>query len=144
MKFSRSFLLKSMHSDWCICQGRNKRLHGSTDVQLDFYNGDPGVLERCTFSFEPIPQYENKYKNCRNVIGPVKHRFISGQPPPHPPELVPKTAPPAPNQPSCIPVCTTGNLGKIQREEKIASQIPSIPTVQSSQSTYISLLYFLR
>ena len=140
MKFSRSFLLKSMHGDWYICQSRKKRLHGPTDVELDFYNGEPNVLERCTFSFEPIPQYHNKYKNCRNVAGPVKHRFITGQPLPQSPDLVPKTAPSAPAQPSCIPVCTTGNFGETQREEKrIASRLPSEPTVTSSQSTYIFL-----
>ena len=108
MKFSTGLLLKSMHQDWYICQSRNKHTH-STPLELDFYNGDPDVLERCTFSFWPIPQYENKQKNCRNVAGPVVQPAIVGQPLPHPARLVAKMpSTRVPVQPSCIPLCSSG------------------------------------
>lgn len=108
MKFARNYLLKSMHKDWYICQDKSKSIHINTDLKLDFYNGDPDVLNRCTFLFHPIPQTDNKYKMCKNVVGPMKHPSISGQPLPHPPHLVPKTQPPAIALPSCIPVCPAG------------------------------------
>lgn len=135
MKFSRSFLLKSMHKDWYICQSRETRIHGSTDVQLDFYNGDPDVLERCTFSFEPMAQYEDKYRNCKNVLGPVKHPLISGQPFSHPPRLVPAVPPPAPAKPTCIPVCPVGSAGGIKGENAIVPGYPAEPSIASSEST---------
>ena len=109
-------------------------VHDSTNIQLDFYNGDPDVLERCTFSFEPIPQYDNKYKNCKNVVGPVKHRAISGQPLPHPPHLLPETPPPAPYWPSCIPVCKPGDLGGMKKEQAKVPRISAKPSVASAES----------
>jgi len=143
MKFSRSFLLKSMHKDWYICQSRKTKLHGSTDVQLDFYNGDPDVLERCTFSFEPIAQYEDKYKNCKNVAGPVTHPSISGQPLQHPAHLVPETPPSALTQPSCIPVCPAGTMGERQGGQNIVPRRPAEPAIPSSESNQnFSAFYF--
>lgn len=141
MKYSTNFLLKSMHNDWYICQGKEKGLHGSTHIKLDFYNGDPDVLERCTFSFMPISQYDNKYKNCRNVAGPVEHPAIAGQPLPHPPHLVAEEpSPPVPAQPTCIPVCsTTESGGGVQGlKEASGSSVPSFPlepSVTGSKST---------
>lgn len=105
MMYTRNLLLQSMHIDWYICQSEAKTLHGVTDIVLDFYDGDPDVLGRCTFLFHPIAQNENKYKMCKYVLGPIKHPMISGQPLPHPPHLMPKTPPPPPAFPSCIPVC---------------------------------------
>ena len=128
MKYSTSFLLKSMHSDWYVCRGKQTNVHGYTPIQLDFYNGDPDVLERCTFSFMPIPQYENKYKNCRSVAGPVEHPAIEGQPLPHPPHLVPKApSPPVPVQPSCIPVCSATGGGEPGVKATSGSALPSFP-----------------
>lgn len=134
MKFSRSFLLKSMHPDWYICQSRHATLHGSTNIQLDFYNGDPDVLERCAFSFEPIPQYDNKYKNCKNVVGPVKHQAISGQPLPHPAHLLPETPPLPRYWPSCIPVCKPRNLEGMEKERAKVPRIPAKTSVASPES----------
>lgn len=138
MKYSRNLMLKSMHSDWFICQSKQKKLHGSTLIQLDFYNGDPDVLERCTFSFMPISQNQNKYMHCRNVAGPAVHPAISGQPLPHPPHLVPEE-PPAPVQPSCIPVCpATGAVGTTS-----GSTVPGFPlepSIASSKSIIIIII----
>ncbi len=150
MKFSSSFLLKSMHPDWYICQGKDKNLHGFTDIQLDFYNGDPDVLERCAFSFFPIPQYVNKYKNCRNVAGPVEHPAIEGQPLPHPPHLVPKApSSPVPAQPTCIPVCPAAETGGGAQVVKATSgstvpSFPSTPSTTSSKSIVNGLIYLGR
>lgn len=138
MKFSRSFLLSSMHKDWYICEARKtSNLHDSTNVQLDFYNGDPDVLERCTFSFQPIPQYYDKFMNCKNVIGPVIHTSISGQPLPHPPHLVPETPPSAFAQPSCIPICPAGTVKGRQREQSMVPRFPVEPSIASPESIFI-------
>lgn len=132
-------MLQSMHSDWFICQSKDKKLHGSTLIQLDFYNGDPDVLERCTFSFMPVSQKQNKYMNCRNVAGPVAHPAISGQPLPHPPSLVPDV-PPVPAQPACIPVCpTAGTVGGAPTSGSTVPGVPSEPSITSSKSIIIIL-----
>ena len=138
-------MLKSMHSDWFICQSKEKKLHGSTLIQLDFYNGDPDVLERCTFSFMPISQTQNKYMNCRNVAGPAVHPAISGQPLPHPPHLVPEV-PPVPAQPSCIPVCPAAAeaLGGAPTSGSTVPGFPLEPSITSSQSIIIFLVYLSR
>lgn len=131
MMYTRNLLLQSMHTDWYICQSEKKTLHGATDIVLDFYDGDPDVLGRCTFLFHPIAQNENKYKMCKNVLGPVKHPSISGQPLPHPPHLVPKTQPPAPALPSCIPVCPAGTAGGASGQTaSLGSSSLVIPTTQ--------------
>ena len=137
MKFARNYLLKSMHKDWYICQDKKKSIHINPDLKLDFYNGDPDVLNRCTFLFHPIPQTDNKYKMCKNVVGPVKHPSISGQPLPHPPHLVPKTQPPALALPSCIPVCPAGT--SIRTSGQTARLGPSslvIPTTSGTPETH--------
>lgn len=115
-----------MHKDWYICQERMKSIHDKTDIKLDFYNGEPDVLNRCTFLFHPIAQNEDKYKMCKNVIGPVKHPEIVGQPLPHPPHLVPETTP-SPALPSCIPVCPAGTVGGTPGEPTIVG--PSVPII---------------
>ena len=139
MKYDRNLMLKSMHSDWFICQSKNKKLHGSTLIQLDFYNGDPDVLDRCTFSFMPIPQNQNKYMNCRNVAGPVVHPAIRGQPLPHPPHLVPEVLP-VPAQPACIPVCpTAGTVGGAPISGSTVPGLPSEPSITSPKSIVILL-----
>lgn len=145
MKFSRSFLLQSMHSDWYICQSKEKHLHRPTIIKLDFYNGEPDVLERCTFSFQPTAQYDNKYKNCKNVVGPVVHPAIRGQSLPHPPHLVPKKPSPlVPAQPTCIPVCPAGTVGGTPGTQAASgSTIPSLPlepSIVRSESIIISLV----
>lgn len=119
MKFSRNLLLKSMHKDWYICQSRDRQRDHITPLELDFYDGDPDVLERCTFSFWPVPPYENKQKNCRNVIGPEKPLTIVGQPQTHPAHLVSETSA-QPLQPSCILLVfvwrvNTGGTGNVSR-----------------------------
>lgn len=139
MKYSRNLMLKSMHADWFICQSKDKKLHGSTLIQLDFYNGDPDVLERCTFSFMPIPQNVNKYMNCRNVAGPVQHPAISGQPLPHPPHLVPEV-PPVPAQPACIPVCPAAEtVGGAPTSGSTVPGFPLEPSIASSKSIIVIL-----
>ena len=145
MKFSTSFLLQSMHKDWYICQGTEKKLHTPTTVGLDFYNGQPDVLERCTFSFQPTAQYDNKYKNCKNVVRPVVHPAINGQSLPRPPHLVPKKPSPlVPAQPTCIPVCPAGTVGGTPGTQAASgSTIPSLPLEPSmarSESIIISLV----
>lgn len=133
MKFARNYLLKSTHKDWYICQAKKKSIHLNTDLMLDFYNGDPDVLNRCTFLFHPIPQTDNKYKMCKNVVGPVKHPSISGQPLPHPPHLVSKTQPPALALPSCIPVCPAGTTsGASGQTTSLGSSSHVIPTKPGS------------
>ena len=117
MMYTRNLLLQSMHIDWYICQSDAKTLHGVTDIVLDFYDGDPDVLGRCTFLFHPIAQNENKYKMCKYVLGPIKHPMISGQPLPFPPHLMPKTPPPPPPFPSCIPVCPAGTVPSVGAPE---------------------------
>ena len=119
MKFSQNILLRSFHKDWYICQGRKAGIHGSTPVILDFYDGDPDVLERCTFIFQPMTQNADKLMNCRNVLGPVVHPSINGQPQPHPPHLVTEKFSPVPAQPACIPICpvesVTGGMRPLKR-----------------------------
>ncbi|KAJ7334527.1 hypothetical protein OS493_014851 [Desmophyllum pertusum] len=144
MKFSRSFLLQSMHNDWYICQSKEKHLHRPTIIELDFYNGEPDVLERCTFSFQPTAQHDNKYKNCKNVVGPVVHPAIRGQSLPHPPHLVPKKPSPlVPAQPTCIPVCPAGTVGGTPGTQAASgSTIPSLPlepSIVRSEKTCVAL-----
>ena len=139
MKFARNYLLRSMHKDWYICQDKQTSIHSNPDLELDFYNGDPDVLNRCTFLFHPIAQNENKYRMCKNVLGPVKHPSISGQPLPHPPHLVPETQPPAPALPSCIPVCPAGTSGGASGQtatlESSSLLIPTTPGTLGAHST---------
>ena len=132
MRFTRNFLLQSMHVDWYICQSKMKNLHTTTDVMLDFYNGEPDVLQRCTFLFHPIAQTENKLRMCKNVVGPVKNPIISGQPLPHPPHLVLPAPQPYPALPSCIPVCPAGTVGGapgLPTSVGPSSPIPSLPGI---------------
>ena len=110
MSYTRNLIFNSMHKDWCICEGENPDWHG-TEVLLDFYNGDPDVLTRCSFMVQPLKQNDNKLQNCLNVLGPVKHPAIEGQPLSHPPHLVPYTPPSPPVLPICIPVCPAGTMG---------------------------------
>lgn len=107
MKNTQNLLFSSMHKDWCICESEKPDKHGP-EVVLDFYNGDPDVLTRCSFAVQPLQPNVNKLKNCRNVIGPVEHPAIEGQPLPHPPHLVPNTPPSPSALPECIPVCPAG------------------------------------
>lgn len=130
-------MLKSMHPDWFVCQSKDKKLRGATDIILDFYNGDPDVLERCTFSFVPIPQNKNKYMHCRNVAGPAVHPAISGQPLPHPPHLVPEV-PPVPAQPACIPVCPTAEI--VGGAPTSGSTVPGLPSEPSISSKSIIII----
>lgn len=107
MSFTRNLIFNSMHKDWCVCEAENPDWQGP-EVLLDFYNGDPDVLTRCSFMVQPLQQNANKLQNCLNVLGPVKHPEIEGQPLPHPPHLVPHTPPSPPVPPICIPVCPAG------------------------------------
>ena len=151
-------MLQSMHKDWYVCEKGRKSIHGTTDLMLDFYNGDPDVLSRCTFIFHPIAQNENKYRMCKNVLGPVEHPFISGQPLPHPPHLVPHQPPPSPALPSCIPVCSPGTMGAVQGQpakfKPSSSNIPpaagiiglplspSVTTAKSRCLLFLLLFFF--
>lgn len=111
MFYTRNLIFNSMHKDWCICEAEKPDWHGP-EVLLDFYNGDPDVLTRCSFVVHPLKQNENKLRNCLNVLGPVQHPAIQGQPLPHPPHLVPQTPPSPPAPPVCIPVCPAGTAGQ--------------------------------
>ena len=110
MHYSRNLIFNSMHKDWCVCEAEKPGWHG-TEVLLDFYNGDPDVLTRCSFMVQPLQQNANKLQNCLNVVGPVEHPAIEGQPLPHPPHLVPHTPPSPPILPVCIPVCPAVTMG---------------------------------
>ena len=133
MKFGRNFLFKSMHKDWYICQNRERDVHGSTGIVLDFYNGEPDVLERCTFLFQPIPQSSDKQMNCRNVIGPVVHPSITGLPRPSPPHLVPYPPPPVPALPSCIPVCPASTMSGQQTTARGVPVQPNIKYIANAE-----------
>lgn len=137
MRYNRNFLFNSMHKDWYICESEKRVSHG-TELALDFYNGEPDVLDRCTFLAHPIPQNDNKLKNCKNVIGPVEHPAIQGQPLPHPPHLVPKTPPPPPALPSCIPVCpATESAGtSIPTGGSVVPESPTIPSIRKSPKCF--------
>ena len=125
MKISRNLMLQSMHKDWYVCQSKTK-VKEKTDIKLDFYNGKPDVLNRCTFMFHPIAQNEDKYRMCKNVLGPVKHPEIVGQPLPHPPHLVPQKPNPPTALPACIPICAVGSTGEESGKPRIFS--PSVST----------------
>ena len=128
MKYTRNLLFSSMHKDWYICQSAKKNVLG-TEVNLDFYNGEPDVLDRCSFVVQPIQENDNKLMNCKNVVGPVEHPEINGQPLPHPPHLVPDTTPPPPALPVCIPVCPAGTTGETPGEQPNAgTSALTIPT----------------
>ena len=134
MQYSRNFLFRSTHDDWYICHSRTKDRHG-VELTLDFYNGDPSVLQRCTFLLHPMPQQEDKYKNCKHVIGPSKRPFINGQPLPHLPQLVPKVPPSVPALPTCVPVCSTGTIGG--RHSKSAGVVtPSLARAPSNSGVH--------
>ena len=102
-----------MHKDWYICdesRGESRGVHKISKLALDFYSGNPDVLPRCAFILGPIEKNSDKFKNCRNFIGPVETPEISGQPLPHPPHLV-SNKPPSPfGLPTCIPVCPAGTM----------------------------------
>ncbi|XP_029196209.2 uncharacterized protein LOC114961608 [Acropora millepora] len=102
MKLARNFLLNSWHKDWYICQSEKRKKYG-TQIILDYYNGQPDVLDRCTFVLSPI--WTDKYQYCKHALGPVIAPEINGQPLPHPPHLVETTPAPPFVLPSCIPVC---------------------------------------
>lgn len=110
MKFTRNLLFNSFHKDWYICESE-KVIKRRTEIVLDFYNGEPDVLERCTFLLNPVPNFETKLKNCKDVIGPVEHPKINRQPLPHPPHLVPEKPSQPIVLPACMPVCPVGATG---------------------------------
>lgn len=133
MRYARNLLLQSMHKDWYICRTKMKSIHRRAGIKLDLYNGEPDVLNRCTFLFHPISEKDDKYKMCKNVIGPVKQPVITGQPLPHPPHLVPETPPPASALPSCIPVCQAKPGGGTPGEPAIGR--PSTPIISGSSGS---------
>lgn len=110
MKYHRNLLFNAMHQDWYICEESNWKERDPAMV-LDFYKGEPDVLQRCSFAVYPLSLNSNKYMNCRNVLGPVKHREINGQSLPHPPPLLPHLPPPPPLLPVCLPVCPAQEAG---------------------------------
>lgn len=127
-------MLQSMHKDWYICEKKSKSIHIASELKLDFYNGDPDVLVRCTFVFHPIAQNENKYRMCQRVVGPVAQPEISGQPLPHPPHLVPDASPSL-ALPSCIPVCPARKgEGASAQPGNLKPSIPGPPTSSGSPS----------
>ena len=132
MYYARGLLFNSMHKDWYICESKKPDRHGP-ELVLDFYNGDPDVLTRCSFIIQPLQQNEDKLQNCKNVIGPVEHPAINGQPLPHPPHLVPHTPPPPFVLPACIPTCSAGGTGETQAGQE--STDTSALTIPSSTET---------
>ena len=103
-----------MHKDWYICEKsynkKQKSVHYISELVLDFYNGDPDVLDRCAFLVLPLNNTKKKFKNCKGVVGPVEAPEINGQDLPHPPHLVDHTSPPAAVLPPCMPVCPAGTM----------------------------------
>lgn len=108
MRYTRNFLFNSMHKDWYICQSDDKKKYWRPIV-LDFYNGEPDVLDRCTFLLNPI--WEGKFMHCKYALGPVEAPEITGQPLPHPPHLVESKPAPPVVLPACLPVCPAGPEG---------------------------------
>lgn len=115
MKHTRNILFNSMHNDWYICESEMKGespIRQKLEIILDFYNGDPDVLDRCTFLLHPIPQTHNMLDNCKGVIGPVPQRMINGELLPKSPPLVQVQPPLQPPPPAVIvpPVVYIGGL----------------------------------
>lgn len=109
MKYFRNFLFHSMHDDWYICESDHHTTNVRTVRQkikiiVDFYNGDPDVLDRCTFLLHPLPQNEDKFMHCKGAIGPDLPKMINGQTPPQLSALVPSAQ--AHELPVCIPTCS--------------------------------------
>lgn len=129
MSYTRNLIFNSMHKDWCVCEAEKPAWSGP-EVLLDFYKGDPDVLTRCSFVVQPIQQNANKLQNCLNVLGPVEHPAIEGQPLPRPPHLVPQTPPSPPVLPVCIPVCPEGAKGGTSVGQPSAGA--TAPTTSSS------------
>ena len=130
MSYTRNLIFYSVHKDWCICESEKPDRHGP-EVVLDFYNGDPDVLTRCSFLVQPLQHYNEKLQNCKNVIGPVEHPAINGQPLPHPPHLVPQTPPPPLVLPACIPTCPAGTTGGTALGPTSAASHQTSPGVSS-------------
>lgn len=111
MKYFRNILFNSAtHNDWYICESdyhstKVRTVRQKIKIILDFYNGDPDVLERCTFLLHPLREGEDKFKNCKGVIAPDVQNMINGQPLQKLPALLPPPQP-APVLPVCIPTCT--------------------------------------
>ncbi|XP_068695497.1 uncharacterized protein [Montipora foliosa] len=128
MKFARNLLFNSWHQDWYICQSEDRKDYG-TKLILDFYNGEPDVLDRCTFILNPF--WKHKYQNCKYSLGPVEAPGINGQPLPHPPHLIEKTPASPVVLPSCIPMCPVGTK---EATTQAAVAIPSTPEVSIGSS----------
>lgn len=129
MKYERNLLFNAMHKDWYICQELYK-VEGRQMI-LDFYKGEPDVLQRCSFSVYPLLLGSNKFMNCKNVLGPVKHREINGQPLPHPPHLIPIPPPPPSALSLCLPVC---------QEQKFPSSVEVSSVPENARMSYFLTL----
>ena len=130
------------HQDWYICEedlpDTAITVHETTALILDFYNGEPDVLRRCTFIVRPILASENKLKNCKNVAGPIEAPEITGQHLPHPPYLVEQTPPPAVVLPACMPVCPTGAMGGAQ-EGPASTGTSAVTTISQPEISSVSV-----
>ena len=136
MRYTRNFLFSSMHKDWYICQSE-KRKHYWTPIILDFYNGEPDVLDRCTFLLMPI--WDLPLRHCKYSLGPVVAPEITGQPLPHPPHLVENRPAPPVVLPPCLPVCPAGStettpVGSTGAGTSTVA-IPSKPGISSSSTS---------
>ena len=132
MRYERNLLFNSMHKDWYICEESHKNVDFSEpQMVLDFYKGEPDVLQRCSFAINPITVGSDKLRNCRDVMGPVRPPAINGQPLPHPPHLISPTPPPPPALPACIPVCPAGTVGGTEAGGTSALTFPASAGVSS-------------
>ena len=142
MRYARNFLFHSTHDDWYICQSEKRKKFG-TEVILDYYNGEPDVLDRCTFILNPI--LNNKLRYCKNALGPVKAPEINGQPFPHPPDLVQHTPAPPIVLPSCIPFCPPGKTEAVTQSASgtgtSAVAIPSTSSTATSSKSKLKLRF---
>ena len=143
MKYTRNLLFNTIyHRDWYMCEEELPRtaitVQGTMALILDYYNGQPHVLRRCTFIARPILASENKFKNCKNVVGPIEAPKITGQHLPHPPHLVQHTPPPAVVQPSCMPVCPTGAMGGVQ-EGPASTGTSAVTTISQPEISSVSI-----
>ena len=142
MRYARNFLFRSTHEDWYICQSEKRKTFG-TEVILDYYNGEPDVLDRCTFLLNPI--LNNELRHCKNAIGPVKAPEINGQQFPHPPDLVQHTPAPPIVLPSCIPFCPPGKTEAASRSASgtgtSAVAIPSTSSTSTSSKSKFKLRF---
>lgn len=52
---------------WFMCESKNKDPH-KTDIELEYVNSKESAINRCSFTFLPLPYGWNPKKNCKGVL----------------------------------------------------------------------------